>query len=127
METLILDRLQAALDGFNRIALADTVTPIDYPSWPAAYIYDWAEESEHQPTRTGQRQILDERVAIQIADRRDGIQASRSAVKAALIGWTPDGYLGPLYFHSARILQLSDDHALWLDLYGAPRALVIEP
>ena len=132
MEALILARLKAELSGFNELRLADSLTPADAYRWPAAYIYALAERADHNATRTGQRQLITQHIGIQVADTRARIAASRLAVNRALIGWQPTPEPGDLpiidavYFDSAKLLQLSEQSALWLDVYAVQRLIVSE-
>ena len=136
METLIIARLKERLADFRQIIQADSLTPADAGRWPSAYVYILAERAEHNPTRTGERQLITEHIGIQIADTRARINASRLAVKRALIGWQPrpdpeeppidPPIIDSLYYDSGKLLQLSEQSALWLDVFAVNRLLVIE-
>lgn len=136
MEALIIARLKERLGDFKQIIQADSLTPADAGRWPAAYVYTLAERAEHAPTRTGERQLITQHIGIQVADTRARIEASRLAVKRALIGWQPrteadaapidPPIVDALYFDSAKLLQLSEQSALWLDVFAVNRLLIIE-
>ena len=124
----IITRLRAQLSGWVFIGgAADADQAIETaPATPAAYVVPLAETAD-APDLLGvhhQRLTQEFGVIIVLANLRDAtgaaaaaeLQARRTAVRAALLGWAPDAGNGePVSFIGGRLLTFRDQRLWWTD------------
>lgn len=96
------------------------------PATPCAWVMPLAEKAETPHLASVQTQLVmqDISVVICVTNRRDATGAAasqdlktlRQAVRAALMGWAPDGETGdPLAFTSGRLLRFDEGRLWWAD------------
>lgn len=95
---------------------------------PAAYVVDLADEAGENGLATGGvRQRLTERIAVvlvlaSLRDARGAAAAAalrpvRQAVRAQLLGWTPDAEHDPLTYVSGALVGAERGYVVWQDQY----------
>lgn len=96
------------------------------PATPCAWVMPLAEKADAPHLASYQAQLVtqDISVVICLTNRRDATGAAaaqdlkslRLAVRAALLGWAPDGETGdPLAFTGGRLLRFDDGRLWWAD------------
>ena len=130
MEAEILAHLQADTTitaAFARLSLADSITALEQPSYPAAEIFDTGTGAESAPSKRGERQVVTHQVAVKIISERTVAAAKRKLIRDSLIGWQPSGAIGPLRYERGQLQQLSADAVIWLDVFAVDALEIREP
>lgn len=125
----IVARLQTTTAVFRRVGGAADLAAIESgpPLAPACYVMPLAEEAlEDIPLLGGFAQALGVvfGVVVLCANRRDArgeavcadLRPLRQALRAALLGWSPEPDVGePVHFAGGRLLRFDDGLLWWID------------
>lgn len=128
MIDLVIARIQSKVDLLKLVGestdfqkAAETAPTVG----PAAFVFTVADQADPTPTLGRVRQRVHETIAVvyaveNVLDRRGSGSRSamdpiKTAVRAALLGWQPEGALDPLSFVSGNQVAFRDGWQWWVD------------
>ncbi len=124
----ILDRLKSQLTGFKAIGSAADLEAIGHGviPIPSCYLVPMSESAEDNDLLGGYEQRLSVGFSVILAtsNRRDAVgaaaladlEALRSMIRVALVGWPPEPALGePVRYLSGSLLRFDDGLLWWAD------------
>ena len=109
----------ADLDGFKTIGAAWTSKPIQNFSseLPACFYYLDGIDSEPSPYNTAIIQPGDYRVSVLIVGASSEIEELLAELRAALVGFQPEGSWEPFQHESGGVLEINESVVWWRDVF----------
>lgn len=109
------------LPSFTTIALSWTSKPLENlgAELPAALYYLAANESEASPFNTAVIQAGDYRLGILVVCEITDLEDLREELKAAMVGFQPEGQWDPFEHERGEMLQINQKIIWWLDEFAA--------